>query len=551
MTLFYILLFTLLSFNSWAVIPHKNEIDKIFAEFDKSDVPGASLGVIKNGKLIYARGYGMANLEYGIPNDEKSVFRIGSTSKQFTAACIVLLYQKGKLKLTDSLDKFFPEFPDYAKKVTIQHLLNHTSGIRDYLTLALFKGLRMDDYFDDKEVMHWLVKQQNLNFIPGEEFVYSNSGYWLLGQIVNKVAEMSMAEFAEQEIFKPLGMTHTHFQNDHNLIVKNRASGYSPKGEDDFKINMTTLNMIGDGGIFTTIEDILLWDNAYYQSKVLNKEFWHVMTKKGQLNNSEAIDYAAGLYIEDYKGLKTINHGGEFVGFRAELLRFPEQHVSIALFFNRSDADPSGMAFRVADILLKDDFINSHHEKPKAVKKIDLENTLIYTLNQLIGDYQVNPGVVLEFTIQGKRLHAHQSWNDKSYDLERINKNMYRIPDDTDIDFTFTELKDSFTQMLIIHQNGRDSDWKRKGVINKSKINLNDYTGEFYSPDLETTYTLYLKENQLYIRTKNKEMGELTIEGNDKFSVGPNELVFVREENKVSAVTVNAGRVKNLKFDKL
>ena len=242
-------------------------------EWNKTDVPGCALGIIKEGNLIYAKGYGMANMEYDIPNSANSVFRIGSTSKQFTAASIVLLAEKDKLSLDDNLKSLYPNFPDYAQKITIRHLLNHTSGIRDYLQISYLKGLRDDDYYKDDNVMKWLINQTDLNFVPGEEYLYSNSGYWLLGQIVKKVAGMNMAEFALKEIFEPLKMNNTHFHNNQTQIVKNRASGYVPDNNENFKISMTTLDMIGDGGIFTTINDIKKWDDAYYGTAVLSREF--------------------------------------------------------------------------------------------------------------------------------------------------------------------------------------------------------------------------------------------------------------------------------------
>ncbi|MBL4569275.1 MAG: beta-lactamase family protein [Flavobacteriaceae bacterium] len=342
----HFLLLVLFSFSiiSFGQLKESQAIDSIFAQFNKADVPGCALGIIKDGKLIYAKGYGMANMEYQIPNDANSVFRIGSTSKQFTAACIVLLAEKGKLKLDNKLDQYFPDFPKYANSISIRNLLNHTSGIRDYLTISYLKGLGDDDYYKDNDIMNWLVNQSDLNFKPGEEYLYSNSGYWLLGQIVEKVSGKNMADFAQKEIFEPLGMNNTHFHNDHTQIVKNRASGYVPNGKDNYKISMTTLDMIGDGGIFTTINDIKKWDDAYYSSNVLKKEFWNVMTQQGVLNNGEVISYASGLGIGKYKGLKTIRHGGAFVGFRADLLRFPEQRLSIAIFANRGDASPSRMA---------------------------------------------------------------------------------------------------------------------------------------------------------------------------------------------------------------
>ena len=349
-------------------IKESQAIDSIFSEWNKPNTPGCVLGIIKDGKLIYAKGYGLANMEYDIQNSATSVFRIGSTSKQFTAACIVLLAEQGKLSLDNPLSDFFPDFPEYANKITIRHLLNHTSGIRDYLQLAYLKGYGDDDFYVNDNIMKWLVNQTDLNFSPGAEHLYSNSGYWLLGQIVHKSAGVNMADFAQKEIFEPLGMNNTHFHNDHTQIVKNRASGYVPNGNDTYKISMTTLDMIGDGGIFTTIKDIKKWDDAYYNSKVLSRTFWSMMTKQGVLNNGEAIDYASGLMISEYKGLKTIRHGGAFVGFRAELLRFPEQHLSIAIFANRGDANPSRKANQVADVLMMGKLIEDVDKKDENPK---------------------------------------------------------------------------------------------------------------------------------------------------------------------------------------
>ena len=372
---------------AFAQIPEADQIDAVFKAWGNREVPGASLGIFKDGEILYSKGYGMANLEYNIPNDANSVFRIGSTSKQFTAACIVLLESEGKLSFDDPLSKFYPEFPEYAKKITVRHLLNHTSGIRDYLQLAYLKGYDDDTHYKDAEIMSWLVRQTSLNFEPGEEYLYSNSGYWLLGQIVEKASGSNMADYARNNIFRPLEMRDTHFHNYHNRIVKNRASGYAPHSSGAFMISMTTLDMIGDGGIFTSINDIKKWDDAYYNSEVLPADFWEKMTTQGVLNNGETIDYALGVFIEDYKGVKAIRHGGAFVGFRAELVRFPEHNLSIAVFANRADASPWDMADAVADILLKDVL---KEPEPDAVAEVETAiPAVIFEMDQMVGTYEI------------------------------------------------------------------------------------------------------------------------------------------------------------------
>ena len=545
----YFLLLFLFTICSFGQIKENQAIDRIFTEWNKTDVPGCALGIIKEGKLIYAKGYGMANMEYDIPNSASSVFRIGSTSKQFTAASIVLLAEKDKLSLDDNLKSLFPDFPDYAKKITIRHLLNHTSGIRDYLQISYLKGLGDDDYYTDDNVMKWLINQTDLNFSPGEEYLYSNSGYWLLGQIVKKVAGMNMAEFAMKEIFEPLEMNSTHFHNDHTQIVKNRASGYVPDNNENFKISMTTLDMIGDGGIFTTINDIKKWDDDYYETAVLSKELWNVMTQQGVLNNGEVIDYASGLMISKYKGLKTVRHGGAFVGFRAEILRFPEQKLSIAIFANRGDANPSRMANQVADILLKDKLIENIDKKDKKVKFDITEDE--FQLSQLIGNYEIQPGVVARLSIKNDSLNVLQTWDKSTYNILKVSGNTFQISGNENLSFSFSNLKDGFTQTLKVLQGDSETIAARKKEIDTSGINLKDYVGSYYSNELDVNYNFEIENEILFFRIENTSSTiECIISDLDQFSTETGLVRFQRKDGLISGFELDSGRVKNLKFKK-
>jgi CubicO group peptidase (beta-lactamase class C family) len=547
----YFLSLFLISFTvySFGQIKESQTIDSIFKEWNKKDVPGCALGIIKEGKLIYAKGYGLANMEYDIPISATSVFRIGSTSKQFTAACILLLAEKGQLSLNDNLKSLFPDFPEYAEKITIRHLLNHTSGIRDYLQISYLKGLGDDDYYTDDNVMKWLINQTDLNFAPGEEFLYSNSGYWLLGQIVKKVAGINMAEFAKKEIFEPLGMSNTHFHNDHTQIVKNRASGYVPSNNETYKISMTTLNMIGDGGIFTTINDIKKWDDAYYKSNVLSSKFWGMMTQQGILNNGEVIDYASGLMIGKYKGLKTVRHGGAFVGFRAELLRFPEQKLSIAIFANRGDANPSKMANQVADILLKDKLIEKGVDKDEKVVISVSEKE--FKLSQLVGDYEIQPGVVARLSIKNDSLNVLQTWNKSTYNILKLRDNTFQISGNENISFSFSNLKDGSSQTLTVIQDGIETKAERKKEVDLSGIDLKDYLGSYYSKELDVSYDFEIENGILKAGIKEKKsLMDCTLSEIDQFTMEFGIVRFQRTDGLISSFELDSGRVKNLKFHK-
>lgn len=294
---------------------------------------------------------------------------------------MALLEEEGALFLDDSLRKFLPQMPEYAEKITIRHLIHHTSGLRDYLTLAEIAGIRDDDYFTDAEVVDLLARQKELNFRPGEEHLYSNSGYFLLSQIVKKASGKPLREYAEEKIFQPLGMTNTHFHDDHTRIVKNRASGYAPKKGGGFVISMTTLPMTGDGGVFTSVEDLFLWDQNFYDNRLGNsgQALIEKIQTPGVLNSGEKLDYAFGLVVGEYKGLTMVSHGGSFVGFRADMIRFPEQRFSVILLANLSTFDPSVMAIRIADVYLADLF----KEKSENKKKPEPEKTKFIKLSEV------------------------------------------------------------------------------------------------------------------------------------------------------------------------
>jgi len=335
-----------------------DKIDELFKQWDKKDSPGAAVGIFKDGRIVYARGYGMANLEYNIPITSQSVFRVGSVSKQFTAMCIAILVEQGKISLDDDIKKYLLEMPELDTPVTIRHMVHHTSGIRGYLKLQGLAGKSGGFFYTSQEVVNLLSRQKELNFNSGDKYSYSNSGYFLLAEIVGRASGMRTSEFAKKYIFDPLGMNSTHFHDDPKMIVKNRASGYLPKEGDGFKIHMTQLEMIGDGGIFTTIEDFFKWDQNFYNNKLGNgtQDLIDIVLTPGKLNDGRETNYAFGLRIGKYKGLRTIGHGGSFVGFKSNYLQFPDQRFSVVVHSNLGTFNPGAIARLIADLYLEDQF---------------------------------------------------------------------------------------------------------------------------------------------------------------------------------------------------
>ena len=332
-------------------------VDAVFADYASPHGPGCSLGVIHDGRLVHATGYGAANLDHGIPNGPATIFRTGSVSKQFTAAAIALLTIRGELDLDAPVRRYISEFPDYPDPPTIRHLVHHTSGVRDYIVLMALAGNRDEDFYTNQEVLDAINRQRELNFTPGAEYLYSNAGYFLLGEIVARVSGRSLRQFAHDEFFVPLGMTHTHFHDDHNEIVPGRATGYAPTGDgggDGFRINVTTLDMVGDGGIFTSVEDWAAWDRNLTEGTVGGDAWLELMHTRGVLNSGDTIPYAFGIAHGEHRGLATVGHGGSWVGYRAGMQRYPETGHSFVALCNRSQIDPMALIASTAEIYLAD-----------------------------------------------------------------------------------------------------------------------------------------------------------------------------------------------------
>jgi CubicO group peptidase (beta-lactamase class C family) len=347
--------------------PPNDRVDRFFAEWSRPDSPGCTLGVVRDGRFIYQRGYGMANLDYDIPNRPGLVYYMGSVSKQFAAAAIALLVLDGRISLDDDIRKYFPEMPSYGTPVTVRHMVYHTSGIRDIYGIMALAGKRMEDVITDSQAIALIARQKELNFKPGDQYLYSNSGYFLLGQLVKRVTGKSLREFADERIFRPLGMTQTHFHDDPGHIMKLRAMSYEPAnarrntmGTEEgsgggYRISyLQNFDKIGAGGLYTTLDDLLKWDQNYYAPKVGGQAFLSLVRTRGVLNNGDTLTYAFGNNVSTYRGLRTDEHGGALMGYKAALLRFPDQRFTVMAQCNYGPIDPSRLANQVAEVYLGD-----------------------------------------------------------------------------------------------------------------------------------------------------------------------------------------------------
>ena len=334
---------------SWAAAPPPDpKVDAVFARFDSPESPGCAVAVIQNHRIAYERGYGRASLELDVPIAPDTVFDIGSTSKQFTALAVLLLERDGKLSLDDDVRRFVPEVPDYGRRITIRHLLSHTSGLRDYTDLMDLDGHETADHTTELDALEIVARQRGVNFAPGDDWRYSNTGFFLASVIVRRASGQSLADFARERIFKPLGMSSTQFLDDTTRIVVRRATAYSPRPGGGFRVNMSDWDQTGDGAVQTTVEDLAKWDENFYSPKAGDARMLQAMQTAGTLNGGRPHEYGLGLVVDTSGGLKRVQHGGSWAGYRAQLTRFPERQTSVIVLCNVSNAGPDVLAAEVA-----------------------------------------------------------------------------------------------------------------------------------------------------------------------------------------------------------
>ena len=328
-------------------------VDSLFAQWSKPGSPGCAVGVIQDGRWIHQAGYGTADLSTGAPITPDTRFYMASVSKQFAAASIALAVKRGKLSLDDPMRKWIPEFPPYAQAITVSHLIHHTSGVRDYLVLLSLNG-HIGDVHPDSDALQLLTRQAALDFAPGNEYSYSNSGYFLLSVILKRATGQSLREFAQQNMFGPLGMRNSYFYDDHTRPHPPGplAMGYAPK-EGGFEPALyTNFEQVADGGLYATLNDLLAWDQNFYTPRVGDRAFLDLIQTPVKLNDGRPLDYAFGLMVRDYGGLRTVVHSGGFMGYRTLIQRFPDQHWSTVMLCNLSTMSPETLGLRIADIYL-------------------------------------------------------------------------------------------------------------------------------------------------------------------------------------------------------
>jgi len=523
------------------------KIDSVF-RFYTSTTPGCAIAVLKDGEVVFQKGYGMANLEYAVPITPNTIFHIASESKQYVAFCMLLLEKEGKLSIDDDIRKYLDYVPDFGYKITIRNLIHHTSGLRDQWQLLANAGWQLDDVITQEHVIKLVSKQKALNAIPGDEYNYCNTGYTLMAEIVKKVTGLTLRQYTDKNIFEPLGMKDTHFHDNYQEIVPNRAYSYSTHPTRRYQNAVLSYSIVGATSLFTTVLDESKWLNNYETGKVGGKDLIEKMYQVGVLNNGRKLNYAFAINIDNYKGWKQIGHGGADAGYRTYACRYPEKGLGIVVFSNVGNANPSGLSSRVAGLLITDT-----KETPKDPDYTNFADSNFH--KKLQGKYYSERGDRVELLWQnGKLMRRSPGSNTSETKFSIAGNNRYTTTYNGPVLILDEKSKslDSVMEMKVENPNVTIT-YKRQPLV-AQKIGA-EFAGRYYGEETEAFYSIIEKDGKLTMQHRKYNDVPLTYIAPDQFTLPywwMGHIRFLRnKKGKIVAFEVNSGRIHRLRYDKV
>ena len=513
------------------------QVDGIFAPWNSVNSPGCAVGVAKDGLTIFSRGYGMADLEHDVPNTAETIFEGGSLSKQFTAAAIMLLVMDGELSLEDDVRDYIPEVPDYGTKVTLRHMMTHTSGLRDWGSVAQISGWgRGERSHDHADVIDIVSRQSALNFEPGHEYSYSNTGYNLLAIIVGRVSGMSFAEFSKKRIFEPLGLEHTQWRDDYRRIVKGRSAAYTALPDGTFEINRPIEYVHGNGGILTTVGDLLTWNQALTTGRLGGRQFVALMHETGRLNDGSDIVYAGGLRVAESAGVPAVSHTGSTAGYRAFTARYRDQGIAVAMLCNVTNVPTGTTGARIAREFLG--------PVPEAVEPrgVDVPRDVLAALTGLYREPVTGSPMRVDLADGGLRIDCETP-------LLPLSDNEFRAGSRR---YVFETGEGGRPTIRVESWEYTDHRYEPVEPVEPTLTELRSYEGEYHSADAETTYVVRVDEGRLTIWQRPDVTRTLTPIYADGFRARGYVYRFRRDSSgRVVALSLSLGRVYDMRFERV
>jgi CubicO group peptidase (beta-lactamase class C family) len=528
--------------------------DSVFQRFDRTDSPGCALGVYRDGKVLYARGYGMASLEHGVALSPRSVLDVGSISKQFTAMAILMLQKDGKLSLDDPIRKYIPEMPAYADRITLRRALSQTSGLRDLYTMMGQTGRTFAG--DSIDALRVITRSAEPNYEPGARYLYTNSGWILAAQIVYRLTGKTLAQFAEERIFAPLGMHDTRFLADASTIIPNGATGYAPRTGGGFRVARSTYDgaIMGAGAVHTTIEDFGRWLNNYDAATVGGRDIIETMTKAMMLNDGSPARagptqaYALGLIVGTLRGLRIVSHGGAWAGYRGQFFRFPDERLAVATFCNLTTSGPDSLARKVAGIYLADRMQpDSATAWSVALAGASRAEAPVASLRALVGVWRnVERGEVRRTRLAGDTLIAVGA---ERIPIVPLDGGRFRAGPGIELRF---EGDPAAPSRMIVRTTAETVTYTRADTAILPPAKLAEYAGDYRSDEVDATHTWKVEKGQLVLYVNDRRLGVLEPSYRDGFTRGGNVIDVERDaKGRIVGFVVEAGRVRHLRFTRV
>ena len=515
-------------------------IDRIFERWDRPGSPGCAVGVAYKGAVVHTAGYGMANLEYGVRIRPDTIFESGSVAKQFTAAAITLLALDGKLSLDDPVRKYVPELPDFGTPILIRHFLSHTSGLREQWPMLALEGRPATRVVHTVgEILELVSGYKELNFTPGDEYLYNNTAFTLMSVIVERVSGKTFDEFCQERLFRPLGMTDTQWRDDFTEIVEDRATAYRRQPNGEFRTLMSITDVVGNGGLLFTVGDALRWNANLDDPKVGGRGMVDQLQTRAVLNDGFVIEYAKGLNVTDYRGVREISHGGSTAGYQTFLARWPDERLSIAVLCNTTGVNPSGYAHQIADLFLAGKLRDVTQVTPVAVPA--------ESLKALAGVYREKATDAVLRVTYDEKAHAVRVGGAS---LVATGANVLATGNGSRT-YTFETLKDG--PVRITEADGGRSKprfWERQPAFAPTSQQLAAFAGDYVCEELgNLVYTFYIDGDALKMRARPALRETLTPVFPDAFEMDGNTVRFTRDSTgRVEGLRLYAGRVRNLRF---
>lgn len=560
MKAFFTTLAIVLSMPSQAVITWGQEairteqlgarVDSIFSPYVRTDAPGCAVSVMRAGKILYARGYGMADVSHAIPLTLRTPVHVASTSKQFTALAVLLLESDGKLRLDDDVRRYVPEVPDFGHSITIRMLLNHTSGLRELANLFYFSGWRNSDEQYKSDVLAMIGRQRTLNHKPGAEFSYNSAGYTLLAIVVERVSGVSFRRFVMDRIFSPLGMAHSDVQEDVDQMIPYRATGYWGHDPANLRTARPSNSFAGPNGVVTSLEDLARWDANFYKPQVGAREQLDQMSTPGRLADGTEFGYGMGLFIGTHRGHRMISHAGSDYGYKADFVRFPAEQLTVAVLCNAFDIAPTPLALQVADLLLPR---ADEPPGPSSPTSAPTGNIAKESAAALAGLYWN------EATMQGNRFFHEQGkllldgGGEGKFELRALGNNAYRLMEaPRRFVFTFFRRRDDSLAVRVDVEGSPVQELRRVAETKPSAASLHALEGRYFSPELDVTWTFVVRDGTLVLERHRWKPSPLSPVFGDTFQAEGFVLAFRRNPRTRSTVLeITTERVRRLRFTRV